>query len=107
MLVLNRKCGERIVIGTNIELTVVDVRGGRVTLGFAAPRHTPIRRKELENKRAGVRVADGDKPPLPGGQGIGLVHGPTSCCALTEDNLLPGRRSWAPEKPPIRDGRRR
>jgi carbon storage regulator len=47
MLVLSRKPGEGIVIGENIQLTVVTVRGGYVRLGFTAPADVLIRREEL------------------------------------------------------------
>ena len=47
MLVLSRKRGERIVIGPNIELTVVDIRGNRVRLAFDAPRDVSIHRQEI------------------------------------------------------------
>ena len=47
MLVLSRKRGERIVIGPNIELTVVDICGNRVRLAFDAPRDVSIHRQEV------------------------------------------------------------
>ena len=47
MLVLTRKTGERIIIGENIELTVVRIRGGHVRLGIAAPADVPIYRREV------------------------------------------------------------
>ena len=47
MLVLSRKCGERIVIGPNIELTIVDIGGGKVRLGVEAPRDVSIHRQEI------------------------------------------------------------
>ena len=47
MLVLSRKRGERIVIGPNIELTVVDIRGNKVRLAFDAPRDVSIHRQEI------------------------------------------------------------
>jgi carbon storage regulator CsrA len=47
MLVLNRRQGERIVIGPDTELTVLEVRGKRVRLAFTAPATTTIRRAEL------------------------------------------------------------
>lgn len=37
MLVLSRKLGEEIVVGENIRLTVVSIRGNQVRLGFTAP----------------------------------------------------------------------
>ena len=47
MLVLSRKPGERIVIGPNIELTVVDIRGNKVRLALEAPRDVSIHRQEI------------------------------------------------------------
>jgi carbon storage regulator len=47
MLVLTRKLGEQVVIGDNIRLTVVAIRGSHVRLGFAAPAEISIRRSEL------------------------------------------------------------
>ena len=47
MLVLSRKPGERIVIGQNIELTVVDICGNRVRLAVDAPREVSIHRQEV------------------------------------------------------------
>jgi carbon storage regulator len=47
MLVLSRKRGERIVIGPNIKLTVVDIRGNKVRLALDAPRNVSIHRQEV------------------------------------------------------------
>ena len=47
MLVLSRKRGERIMIGNNIELTIVDVRGGTARLGLDAPKEVAIYRGEV------------------------------------------------------------
>ena len=47
MLVLSRKRGERIVIGPNIELTVVDIRGNKVRLAVDAPRDVSVHREEV------------------------------------------------------------
>lgn len=56
MLVLSRNKGEKIVIGNNIVVTVVDIRGDRVRLGFTGPSEVPIHREEvfqrLEAERA-------------------------------------------------------
>jgi carbon storage regulator len=48
MLVLSRKLGEAIVIGDNIRVTVVAIRGNQVRLGVAAPVEVAIRRLELD-----------------------------------------------------------
>jgi len=47
MLVLSRKKNQRIMIGDNIEVTVVDIRGDRVKLGFVGPQDVPIHREEV------------------------------------------------------------
>jgi len=47
MLVLSRKVDEQIIIGDNIRVTVVSIRGNQVRLGFEAPSAVPIFREEL------------------------------------------------------------
>jgi carbon storage regulator len=54
VLVLARKLGEKIFIGEDIVLTVVDIDRGRVRLGIEAPRDVAIFRQEL---------LPGGKPP--------------------------------------------
>ncbi len=67
MLVLSRQRDETIMIGDDIEITVVDIRGDKVRLGITAPSSVPVHRKEVyeaikrENKEAaGVKVEDLD-----------------------------------------------
>lgn len=48
MLVLSRKLGERICIGDNIVITVVDIDRGKIRLGIEAPREVPIYREEIK-----------------------------------------------------------
>lgn len=47
MLVLNRKKDESIVIGDDIEITIVDVKGDKVSLGINAPREISVHRREI------------------------------------------------------------
>lgn len=47
MLVLSRQRDETIMIGDDIEITVVDIRGDKVRLGINAPRHVQVHRKEV------------------------------------------------------------
>jgi carbon storage regulator len=47
MLVLTRKKGERVMIGDDIVVTVIDVRGDGVRIGFDAPRGISIQRAEV------------------------------------------------------------
>jgi len=50
MLVLSRKKGESIIIGDEIEVTIVEIRGDRVKLGFVGPNNVPIHREEIFRK---------------------------------------------------------
>jgi carbon storage regulator len=50
MLVLQRKVGESICIGQDIEVVVLQISGGRARLGFRCPGDVPIRRCELPVK---------------------------------------------------------
>ena len=57
MLVLSRHRGESIVIGENIVITVVDIRGDKARLGIAAPVEIPVHRQEVyERIQAGGAV---------------------------------------------------
>lgn len=47
MLVLTRRVGESIVIGNDVTVTVLDVRGDQIRLGIDAPKHVPIHREEV------------------------------------------------------------
>lgn len=47
MLVLTRKPGEKVIIGGNITVTVVEVKGNKVRLAFEAPDQIHIMREEL------------------------------------------------------------
>lgn len=65
MLVLSRQRDESIIIGDNIVVTVVDVRGDKVRLGIEAPREVSVHRREVydaiqrENQQAAqIRLED-------------------------------------------------
>ena len=47
MLVLSRKKNESIIINDNIVVTIVDIKGDKVRLGFEAPREITIHRREV------------------------------------------------------------
>lgn len=65
MLVLSRQRDESIIIGDNIVVTIVDIRGDKVRLGIDAPTEIPVHRREVyeaiqrENLRAS-RLEPGD-----------------------------------------------
>jgi len=67
MLVLTRKSNQSIMIGDEIEVSVLSVMGEKVRIGIQAPQKVPVFRKEiyLEIHREGTGVApvnDGDRP---------------------------------------------
>ncbi len=47
MLVLSRQRDESIMIGDNVEIIIVDVRGDKVRLGITAPKDIPVHRREI------------------------------------------------------------
>ena len=47
MLVLSRQRDETIMIGDDVEITIVDIRGDKVRLGISAPAHVAVHRKEV------------------------------------------------------------
>ncbi len=47
MLVLSRQRDESIVIGDNVVVTIVDIRGDKVRLGIDAPGEVPVHRQEV------------------------------------------------------------
>jgi carbon storage regulator len=60
MLVLSRKQEESIVIGENIVVTVVEIRGDKVRLGITAPREVTVHRREVYDK-----VKESQRAPRP------------------------------------------
>lgn len=58
MLILNRKIGESIILGDNIEVKILDMQDGKIKMGIEAPRDISILRKEVydavieENKKS-------------------------------------------------------
>ena len=70
MLVLSRQRDESIIIGDNVQVTIVDIRGDKVRLGIEAPAEITVHRKEVfdaiqrENRRA-ANVASEDLAPAP------------------------------------------
>lgn len=60
MLLLSRKCGQSIVIGDDIVVTVIAVDRNRVQIGIKAPNYVPIFRQEIVERM----VAAGEIEPL-------------------------------------------
>lgn len=66
MLVLSRQRDETIMIGDEVQVTVVDIRGEKVRLGISAPAHIPVHRKEvyeaIQRENQAAAQASGQKP---------------------------------------------
>jgi carbon storage regulator len=66
MLALSRKIGESIMIGNDIEIIVLEVKGDQVKIGISAPKSVPLYRKEIylqiqeSNKEATETVVSKD-----------------------------------------------
>ena len=70
MLYLTRKVGESVIINDNIEVTVVEVRGKTIKLGFTFPPDVNVLRRELyeriqEENRLAALAAKDDTAPIP------------------------------------------
>lgn len=65
MLYLTRKVGESVVVNDDIEITVVEVRGRSIKLGFTFPEHVSVLRREIWERvqaenRAAAEIDDGN-----------------------------------------------
>jgi carbon storage regulator len=83
MLVLTRKVGERIVIGDDIVVTILDVRGDGIRIGIDAPRGITIQREEVlaavtESNLAAAQADDQAAERIKSALGISASGAPAS-----------------------------
>jgi carbon storage regulator CsrA len=70
MLILTRRVGETIIIGSDVKVTMMGVKGNQVRIGIEAPQSVTVdreevfRRKQLEGRNKAAALA----PPSGGGQ---------------------------------------
>ena len=70
MLILSRKTNQKILIGDDIEITIIEVRGDQVKIGIKAPQEIQVFRQELykeiqaENKSATIFSSQASLPNL-------------------------------------------
>jgi carbon storage regulator len=55
MLVLTRKRGESLIIGDNVKVTVISVKGDQVSIGVDAPRNVAVDREEIRIRKNAER----------------------------------------------------
>ncbi len=61
MLILTRRISESIIVGDDVKITVLGVKGNQVRLGIDAPKHLPVHREEIyeriqHEKKAGTET---------------------------------------------------
>ena len=59
MLALSRKQGESIIVGNDIEITILEIKGDQVKVGINAPKSVPVYRKGLY-----VQITDANKEAI-------------------------------------------
>ena len=64
MLVLSRKTDQEVIIGGDIRVRVLEVRGNRVRLGFTAPNHVEIQRAEIMATEFSSLAMDDTRKPV-------------------------------------------
>ena len=60
MLILTRKIGETLMIGDDVTVTVLGVKGNQVKVGVSAPKETPVHREEVYQR---IKKANEEKLP--------------------------------------------
>ena len=109
MLVLSRRKDETIMIGDEVEITIVDVRGDTVRLGIKAPRSVSVHRKEIYDaiQAENIAAAKGSAPDQSAVGGLGsLLKGdaakakPSGLGKLSGGGKLSASGAAAPLPPP-------
>ena len=72
MLYLTRKIGESVIINDNIEVTVVDIRGKSIKLGFTFPPEATVLRRELYER---IQAENRAAAAAAGGEGLMVALG--------------------------------
>jgi carbon storage regulator len=67
MLILTRRVGESVVIGEDVTVTVLGVKGNQVRIGINAPKHVAVHREEIFERIKNGRSADDASAEEPNG----------------------------------------
>lgn len=61
MLILTRKVGESLIIGDDVSIIVLGVKGNQVRIGVDAPKSVSVHREEIYNKIQDEKNSDGNR----------------------------------------------
>jgi carbon storage regulator len=68
MLILTRRVGETVMIGNDVAITVLGVKGNQVRIGIKAPKDTPVHREEIFDRIR--RETEADSEPVRAGVAV-------------------------------------
>ena len=65
MLILTRRAGETVMVGSDITITVLGVKGNQVRIGINAPKDVPVHREEIYERIQSEKSAQEGEPAAP------------------------------------------
>ncbi len=68
MLILTRRVGETVMIGNDVTVTVLSVKGNQVRIGINAPKHVAVHREEIYERIKREQQGDNGESTEGGGQ---------------------------------------
>ncbi len=74
MLILTRRVGETVVIGNDVDVTVLGVKGNQVRIGIKAPREVSVHREEIYKRIKEEPAAERPEVRVSNGNGNGMAQ---------------------------------